>query len=321
MKRTNIEWTDLSANPLKYRDASGQVVWGCVKKSSGCANCYAETIAHHWQRGGPFTRATMEGLTPFLSEEELYHILTAQRIGGKPVAGSKCFLGDMTDVFGDWVSDELLDTLFAAIAMRRDVTFQVLTKRADRMADYFRTPDRKQKIAGRVMDLSNMLARQRQSHTARLKLDEFSAAFAGSGPIRNLWLGVSAENQAAADERIPHLLATPAAVRFLSCEPLLGPLDLSAYLWKASAAGYDWPSGQPAEPTEEARRELHWVIVGGESGPGARPFRVEWARSLVQQCREAGVACFVKQDSGPKPGAQGRIPLEIWQHKEFPHVA
>ncbi len=296
MKRTDIEWTanhlpdgttepGLSSNPLQYRTPDGKVVWACVKHSSGCANCYSEAIAHHWERGKPFTRANMAELTPFLAEEELYHILTAKKIAGKPVAGSKCFLGDMTDVFGEWVPDHLLDTLFATMAMRRDVTFQILTKRADLMRDYFGNPDRKRKIAAKVMDLSEMLARQRQSHTARLKLDDFSAAFAGSGPIRNIWLGVSVENQAAADERSPHLLATPAAVRFLSCEPLLGALHLRPYLGDADEQyqHFSRPVG------------IDWAIVGGESGHGARPFAVEWGRSLVQQCRAAGVACFVKQ--------------------------
>jgi hypothetical protein len=97
VKRTDIEWTDLSSNPLQYRDRSGRVVWACVKHSSGCAHCYSETIANHYQRGKPFTRANMEELTPFLDEKELKHILTAQRIDKRPVPGSRCFLGDMNE--------------------------------------------------------------------------------------------------------------------------------------------------------------------------------------------------------------------------------
>src|SRR4051812_14758294 len=119
MQKTNIEWTatprpdgtlepGYSANPLKYRDAAGNVVWGCVKTSPGCAHCYAETLAKRYGRGGPFTAATMRGLTPFLDEKELHRMLTY-----KPAAGKKCFVGDMTDVFGEWVPDELLDRLFA----------------------------------------------------------------------------------------------------------------------------------------------------------------------------------------------------------------
>jgi protein gp37 len=137
MKATSIEWTDLIANPLKHRDnKTGAVVWACVKTSPGCAHCYSEAIAHHYDRGGPFTRSKLDGLTPFLDTKELRHLLNAKTIGGKPVAGSKCFLGDMTDVFGEWVPNELLDRLVAAIAMRPDVTFQILTKRADRMRAY-----------------------------------------------------------------------------------------------------------------------------------------------------------------------------------------
>lgn len=286
MKRTNIEWTDLSSNPLQYRTADGKVAWACVKHSSGCANCYSEAIAERFERGKAFTRANMEGLTPFLAEEELWHILTAQKIGGKPVAGSKCFLGDMTDVFGDWVPDALLDQLFAALAMRRDVTFQILTKRADRMAEYFNTPNRRQIIAKQVMPLSNQLASAAGTHTKRLKLDDFEAAFLAPGPFRNIWLGTSCENQAAADERIPHLLATPAAVRFLSCEPLLGEVDLEQWL----------PSGTKTFDTSgDLMPAVDWVIVGGESGPGARPLNPSWVKDIVNQCRAASVACFVKQ--------------------------
>jgi len=126
-----------------------------------------------------------------------------------------------------------------------------------------------------------------------------------------VWLGTSVENQAAADERIPHLLATPAAVRFLSVEPLLGPVDFSRWLPIRHSTGLaPWvPDGD--------RRDLHWVIVGGESGPGARPMDLAWARSLIEQCRAARVPVFVKQDSGPKPGRQGRIPDNLWV-KEYP---
>lgn len=308
MHRTNIEWTDLAANPLQYRDKGGKVVWACVKHSTGCAHCYAEALAQRYNRGGPFTTATVRDLTPFLAEEELYHILTAQKIGGAPVAGKRCFLGDMTDVFGEWVSDELLDRLFAALAMRRDVTFQVLTKRADRMAAYFSTPDRKKRIAAQVMPLSEMLARQRESHTARLKLDAFSEAFAGWGPIRNLWLGVSVENQSAADERIPQLLNTPAAVRFLSCEPLLSAVDLS---W--------WFNEAVLNPDDPTVQKLHWAIVGCESGPGRRATRAEWAESLAEQCRAAGVACFVKQIEvgGKVCGDANQFPQQL-RVREYP---
>ncbi len=285
MKRTSIEWTDLSSNPLQYRDATGKVVWACVKKSAGCANCYSEAIAERFDRGGPFTRATMEGLTPFLDPKELKHILTAKTIGGKAVAGSRCFLGDMTDVFGEWVPDELLDLLFATIAIRSDVTFQILTKRPDRMRDYFRT------IQDDDKDMNRWGIAACHPHIGNSPC-AVNIIEDGDWPLRNLWLGTSVENQAAADERIPHLLNTPAAVRFLSCEPLLGPVDLRHWLCPEVPC----PDGIPGcEVLHFGPSGLHQVIIGGESGPSARPMQIEWARSLVQQCRAANVAAFVKQ--------------------------
>lgn len=317
MKLTNIEWTDFSANPLKYRDRrTGAVVWGCVKKSSGCANCYSEALALRYDRGGPFTRATMEHLEPFLDEKELRQILTAKTVDKRAVAGSKCFLGDMTDVFGEWVPDEILDRLFAVMALRPDVTFQVLTKRADRMRDYFKAPDRKRLIAEQAMPLSNMLASAAGSHAARLTTDQFREAFVYQGPVPNVWLGVSVENQAAADVRIPHLIDTPAAVRFLSCEPLLGAVGIRDPLTgdstgRETGGAQGWQAG-PA---------IDWVIVGGESGAGARPMQLDWARSLVEQCRAADVPCFVKQlgaavKCGPHDAEEGAFP-RCWRCGHF----
>jgi protein gp37 len=157
-------------------------------------------------------------------------------------------------------------------------TFQVLTKRAERMAEL----------------IAAIYARRNQ----------------GGAPLANVWLGVSVEDQERADERIPHLLRTPAAVRFLSVEPLLGPVDLRGPLSVIDVHDLrDDPLASQllAEAVREGRgdspRAIGWCIVGGESGDGARPMRVEWARSLVEQCRAAGVATFVKQwGSRPRVG-------------------
>jgi protein gp37 len=150
-------------------------------------------------------------------------------------------------------------------------------------------------------------------------------------PIPSVWLGTSVENQECADQRIPHLLKVPAAVRFLSCEPLLGPVNPTR-LWLPDRSGW-WnaldgrltvkattDAGQEfwAETEKSITGRINWVIVGGESGPGARPFELDWARSIQDQCDAAGVPLFVKQDSGRRPSQQGRIPLELWNRKEFP---
>jgi protein gp37 len=273
MQKTGIEWTDFTANPIKYRDAAGNIVWGCVKTSPGCTHCYAEALANRYGRGGPFKQSVMDGLTPFLDEKELHKMLTY-----KPASGARCFIGDMTDIFGEWVPDEMLDRLFAVLAMRKDVTWQVLTKRAERMRDYMlavQNDDKDlQRFAGHACNVA-------ESPCAAGMFDKTD------WPFRNVWLGVSVEDQKRADERIRLLLETPAAVRFLSCEPLLSPISFV---------------DGPLHPEESTMGEwcvldlgIKWVIVGGESGPGSRPMQVEWARSIVQQCKAAGVPAFVKQ--------------------------
>jgi protein gp37 len=280
MNLTSIEWTTFSANPLKYRDVSGEKVWGCVHHSPGCINCYSEALAKRYGRGGPFNAQTMRGLTPFLDDDEIHKMRNAKVVKGVPVSGSKCFVGDMTDVFGEWVPDALLDELFATFMWRPDVTWQVLTKRADRMRAY---------SAG----LAALSPVDRAHRWAESILSNRGLRFSGdvvtSGvdwPVQNVWMGVSCEDQKRTDDRLPHLLQTPAAVRFISAEPLLEGLDIAKH--RPGALG------------------LHLVIIGAESGRGARPCELWWIKNLVGQCRDAGVAPFVKQ-VGPNP-APRRIP-------------
>lgn len=214
MNKTKIEWTNFTANPLKYRTADGKVVWGCVHASEGCRHCYSEALAHRYGRGGPFTAATMAGLTPFMDEKELRSILTY-----KPATGKMCFVGDMTDIFGEWVPFELLDKLFAVFALRPDVTFQVLTKRPERMREYI----------GDMHPGSPRVIAIRQATTEFLSFcsDKTSAI---RFPLPNVWLGTSCEDQPTADARIPLLLQTPAAIRFVSYEPALEAVDFRHHL-------------------------------------------------------------------------------------------
>lgn len=237
MNKTSIEWTDFSANPIKYRTADGRVVWACEKVSAGCTHCYAEHLSTRYggiRRAGEWNAATMATLTPFLDDKELRAMLKAP-------AGAKVFVGDMTDIFGEWVNDDLLNRLFSNVLEQRgDVAWQILTKRAERLRQYLTW----RWGGGRI-------------------------------PSRHIWIGVSAEDQQRADERIPLLLRTPAVVRFVSAEPLLGGIDIAKH--RPGALG------------------LHWLIAGGESGPGARPNQVWWMRNLLGQCRDADVAFFGKQ--------------------------
>lgn len=270
MQKSNIEWTDYTSNPIKYRErATGKVVWGCVKVSGGCGHCYAEDLAKRYGKGGPFTVGRMAELEPFVSEAELKALLSVKKLQ----AGSKVFVGDMTDIFGAWVPFEMLVRLFAVFARRPDVIFQLLTKRPERMREFI----------GDLMRGTPSVAVLKEAGLDELRW-----------PLPNVWLGTSVEDQPAADKRIPELLATPAVVRYLSCEPLLGPVTLP----REPSVSYGSCSENGRALGIEGR--LHWVIVGGESGPKARPFDVAWGRSLHWQCASAGVAFFMKQ-YGSKP--------------------
>lgn len=277
MKATSIEWTDFSANPLRYRDPkTGRTVWACVKHSPGCANCYAEALAVRYDKGRPFTAANMRELEVFLDRDEVKRILTARVVDMKRVSGARLFAFDMTDLFGDWVPDAIIDAVFAMAVARPDVTFQVLTKRAERMAEY---------TAALFRDIASVtVPRLRDAAGAFGFLDRFDAATRDNPanphvfntPVPNLWLGASVESQAAAARREP-ILNVRGNVLFLSVEPLIEAADLGRLLRPAGGKGVDW------------------VIVGGESGPNARPCELQWIEDVVRQCDAAGVPVFVKQ--------------------------
>jgi protein gp37 len=183
------------------------------------------------------------------------------------------FVNSMGDLFHEDCPDKWIDEVFAVMALCPQHTFQVLTKRARRMREYL---------------CSDPRWRNRQIVVARNGVTGVKVNFGPMPsviPLPNVWLGVSTERQHEADERIPHLLQTPAAVRFISAEPLLGPINLFDYIG---------PWG-PTPQSLQAPPELDWVIVGGESGADARPMHPAWARWLRDQCAAAGVAFFFKQ--------------------------
>jgi protein gp37 len=251
--KSSIEWTDATWNP----------VTGCTKVSLGCDHCYAERIVERFKGKGAFENVT-------LNEERLEAPLRWR----KP---RRVFVNSMSDLFHESVPDRYIADVFAVMALAKQHTFQVLTKRHGRMRSLLR---RKAFRTG-----VQRAALKRAGGEAPWLVEPW-------WPLRNVWLGVSVEDQKWADIRVPALLDTPAAVRFLSCEPLLGPVDLaqSLALWQP---GDDQPWKGNRLP---ARDILHWVIVGGESGPGARPMHPDWARSLRDQCAAAGVPFFHKQN-------------------------
>lgn len=304
-ENSKIEWTDASWNPVVAIDNdTGKVGWHCEKVSPGCANCYAERMnmrnLPNRGTGLPYTRSSRDKVTIEIHEKTLIQPLKWR----KP---RKVFVGSQTDLFAPFVPFELIDQVFAVMVTGDRNTYQVLTKRPDRMSEYFETrrPDRDiDTLPPQWLHWCNDVQDEtgRNLTTRYGRKDRFGRRF---WPLDNIWLGCSVENQEQAEARIHHLLRCPAAVRFLSCEPLLGPVDLTRIKvgeWDCDAlAGQWWRemwSGSPDEPPEcqhESGPGIDWVIVGGESGPDARPMHPDWARSIRDQCQASGVPFFFKQ--------------------------
>lgn len=290
--KSNIEWTDATWNP----------VVGCSVVSPGCTNCYAMKMAARIEH---MAEATLpQGAVSH------YAGTTKPSNGGavwtgkvapapdnlflKPLSWKRprrIFVNSMGDLFHESIPDEWIDSAFAVMALTPQHTYQVLTKRAARMRAYML--DGASNRAGVVLGRA-------WSELGRPSLSKYNHGNITQRPwpLPNVWLGVSTERQQEAEERIPLLLKTPAAVRFISAEPLLGPIDLIGTL----ARFQDDPIAKRQCAVGLGRQLIDWVIVGGESGPGARPMHPEWARALRDQCAAAGVSFFFKQWGEFTPG-------------------
>lgn len=275
MSKSTIEWTDETWNPIA----------GCSKVSAGCKNCYAERMAKRLVAMGVEkyvgTVDNSGRWTGFINLD--WDSLRVPYRWRKP---RMVFVNSMSDLFHEGVGLGSIQEVFRTMRETPEHTYQVLTKRPERMRDYVQHRE-------------------------------------PAGVPRNVWLGVSVEDQAAADARIPALLQTPATVRFLSFEPLLGPVDLCDwYDHKSGDAcvhpldGYVSSDGSYHTWVDNNSR-IHWVICGGESGPNARPMHPEWARSLRDQCVGAGVPFFFKQWGGTNKTKAGRT-LDGREWNEFP---
>ncbi len=257
MSPSKIEWTDETWSP----------VTGCTRVSAGCDHCFARRMAK--RLAGRFGYPKDEPFAVTLHPSKLDAPLRWR----KP---RRVFVVSMGDLFHPDVPSIFLCEVFAVMAASPTHTFQILTKRPERMRDWLtRGPD-------------------------------------PMWPFPNVWLGVSVEDQDAAEERIPLLLDTPAAVRFVSCEPLLGPVDLDQWtvrdLSECCTEHMPWLR-QPDDPGDgPPSGGLDWVIAGGESGPRARPAHPDWFRGLRDQCQAAGVAFHFKQH-----GASEFIPAGHWR--------
>jgi protein gp37 len=305
---TGISWTGETWNP----------VIGCSLVSEGCRHCYAMHQAHRIVRMGRGAADSYRGLTvlrgdppepKWTGEVRFIAERLAIPLGWK--RPRRVFVNSMSDLFHDGLTNEQIAAVFGVMAACQHHTFQILTKRAKRMREWFRWVE-SQLIGEQPMRPSAVCCEQTDKAWPGGGMDiaEYRRRRWTSTPIQwplpNVWLGVSVENQAAADERIPDLLATPAAVRFLSCEPLLGPLELRRYLAGAGARRVmeQYPCDPATIPAHlKPPPELHWVIAGCESGPGARACDVDWLRSLRDQCARVGVPIFVKQ---ARPWDEGR---------------
>lgn len=235
--KSKIEWTDKTWNP----------VTGCTKVSQGCKNCYAERIYERFNGKGSFKNV--------ICHDDRLMDPTRWR---KP---SMVFVNSMSDLFHEDVPFKFIYEVFLIMQKAHWHTFQILTKRADRMVQFY-------KEYAQIIDA-----------------------------LPNVWVGVSVEDQKTADERIPLLLQVPTAVRFLSCEPLLGPINLKLF----EGPVLSWKL-QRLEKRQGVSKGIDWVICGGESGPGSRPMHPDWARSLRDQCKAAGVSFFFKQWGEYSPG-------------------
>lgn len=281
--KSKIEWTDASWNPIR----------GCSRVSEGCRNCYAEQIAARFSGIGqpyeglakriPVTRGELKGNPPigkvigearWTGEVRFIPKLLDQPLRWK--RPRKIFVNSMSDLFHEKVDVRWIDQIVAAMMVTPNHTYQVLTKRPERMRNY----------------LCNVGARQIEPHMQRLRAGIARLDW----PWRNIWWGVSVEDQKTADERIPLLLQTPAAVRWVSYEPALGPVDFSNWLLSPHGDQY-------------GAHSIDWIVAGGESGPGARPAHPDWFRAVRDQCGARDVPFFFKQ--------WGEwLPIDQWPHDE-----
>lgn len=334
---SNIEWTDQTWNPVVgctpvspgclncYAATMAVRLEGMAKKKLKAANGQGSKLAAYAPRVVDPNGKEHRGAIPDAVRERSKTVRIAEVRGGRavftgdvrlvperladPLKWSKprmVFVDSMSDLFHESVPDQFIRLVFAAMSWAGHHTFQVLTKRPERMAAWF---------ADEENDLSSCQAEwvvngpDDKTPTGRHRIGRRGTTGSINGaphalgegnkwPLPNVWLGTSVENQAAADERIPHLLKCPARVRFLSCEPLLEAIDLADLVRRVGKGEHHYSALEcdvDAADDDWNGATVNWVIVGGESGRGARPCDVGWIRSIVEQCKASGVPCFVKQ--------------------------
>lgn len=271
---SHISWTQSTWNPIL----------GCQKESPGCANCYAvKEVYRMASNPNPKISSVNSGLVHKLGNGKLDwtgEITTVPDRLNTPLKWKKprrIFVNSLSDLFHPKVPDLFIDAVFATMAIANQHTYQILTKHPDRMAEYFNDPAERQNAIGNaaIDHFDQMLTGDPECMNDE---DFIYAPF----PLPNVWLGTSVENQEYTDKRLPWLEQVPAVIRFVSAEPLLGPIDINEY----------WPN-------------VDWVIVGGESGANARAMDPQWVRGLRDQCKARGVAFYFKQWGEFSPNVLG----------------
>jgi len=346
MSKTKIEWSQMVWNPIT----------GCTKVSTGCKHCYAERLfPRTYSKDRVIVPTPADGIIPedyIQPEEATGHWTRPRKFTDvklhperleQPLHWKKpqmIFVNSMSDLFHEDVPFEFIDQIFAAMAISKQHTFQILTKRPKRMLEWFNFKDISWKLE--EMQGDNRI-RYQVYHT----FGKDNPTSEWEWPLKNVWLGISCENQETADERIPILLQVPAAVRFLSCEPLLDRINFNdvpavhdpecdcnpefmcasipgrwcaicghaasqhnkdgSNCCAASCDDHEWLEGVRDIGVDQ-------IIVGGESGPRYRPMNLDWARDIRDQCLASGVPFFFKQTAGKK-----EIPEDL-QIREYPHA-
>ena len=274
-EKTNITWCDYTFNFVR----------GCAEVSPGCDNCYAREMAK--RNPAVFGTWGSDGVRVPASERAWKQLYAWNRAAERAGERRRVFCGSLCDVFEDRPDLVLPRARLARAAAECDaLDLMLLTKRPQNARGFWWS----------AMD------------DAGLRVGDYRTAWPS-----NVWVGTTIENQAVAANRLRHLLRVPASRRFLSIEPLLGPIKLRDAIHHAMN-NLDW-SGTRVQSVPEARDFIHEIIIGGESGKNARPCHLDWIWDLLEQADVMGIPAFVKQDSGRYPGMQGRIPDDIWKSR------
>jgi protein gp37 len=320
-EKTEIAWCDSTWNPWR----------GCQKVSPGCKNCYAEKLVNRF--GGDFSKRIVAADATFNAPikwrkkpfvcDECGTAVSQDDVDAFDCPNPKCichdsvvhpsfhrrrvFLGSLMDIWDPKIKAGTRLRALHIIWQCQELDFLCVTKRPEN-------------FKSQLLDCLDAIT---DGSGNNAEFWQWLVDWVGGKAPENVWAITTTENQEQADKRIPELLKIPAVVHGLSVEPMLGPVDLHNVMWKTQDDHHGNPQPDHYENVligggKFKVPKVDWVIVGGESGPGARPMEIEWLESGVAQCDAAGVKVFVKQDNGPRSGMQGRIPDSLWNRKEFP---